>query len=459
MDAEGGASSVRQGANQPEASLPPSSLTCNQSFLKSPQPGPPGSLSASFSPWSLSHASPRASSFVPRRVLVTVGTTSFDSLLSTVLQESFLELLFSLGCRSLTLQVGRGDVPSLFSRFFSLPQATQLKAFPSPNTSAANLPKSPCHSRKRSTAKQHGIKNWSPVTLPGFELNSEEEITTRTPFTPPACHSAPGNAEGAFTLFFENGKQEGSASHDPTSRKNVCRVTSLSPGTISAPSVPLASPDPSKVFSSDPQCSSDALSISYFRFKPSLEDDLRKADVVISHCGAGTVLQTLRFQKRLVAVVNKTLMNNHQLELGEELQRRGHCLLVTRLEPISTSTDQEGEASSLTGRPTLITAAGRWLYSIVRGYDKGEGEKKQTDSETDGLYAAFRRICEAEWVTVREECFSFYPSSPCSRPVCLSPSVPSPRTGRSLMLVPLPEPDLKGFYTVVEEVAGVNPLW
>lgn len=56
-----------------------------------------------------------------------------------------------------------------------------------------------------------------------------------------------------------------------------------------------------------------------YAFKPNLSEDMQAADLIISHCGAGTVLELLRLRKRVVCVVNPNLLDNHQVELAEAL--------------------------------------------------------------------------------------------------------------------------------------------
>ncbi|NXL03548.1 ALG13 transferase, partial [Mesembrinibis cayennensis] len=81
-----------------------------------------------------------------------------------------------------------------------------------------------------------------------------------------------------------------------------------------------------------------------FRFKDSLAEDLGRADLVISHAGAGSCLETLEIGKPLIVVINEKLMHNHQLELAKRLHRDGHVLrcncstLVETLQSMDLST-------------------------------------------------------------------------------------------------------------------------
>lgn len=55
---------------------------------------------------------------------------------------------------------------------------------------------------------------------------------------------------------------------------------------------------------------------------------MRNADLIIGHGGAGTVMESLSFNKPLVVVVNDTLLHNHQIELAERLAIDEHCLIA-----------------------------------------------------------------------------------------------------------------------------------
>lgn len=73
----------------------------------------------------------------------------------------------------------------------------------------------------------------------------------------------------------------------------------------------------------------EGVKLSLYRFKDSIQDDIKNSDLVISHAGAGSCLETLEWKKPLLVVVNEDLMDNHQLELAERLQIDGHLYYCT----------------------------------------------------------------------------------------------------------------------------------
>ncbi|VDP93291.1 unnamed protein product [Echinostoma caproni] len=68
-----------------------------------------------------------------------------------------------------------------------------------------------------------------------------------------------------------------------------------------------------------------------FRFKSDLESEFLAASLVISHGGAGTCLRALTpgGERRLIVVINETLMGNHQEELASALSEGRHALATT----------------------------------------------------------------------------------------------------------------------------------
>jgi UDP-N-acetylglucosamine transferase subunit ALG13 len=70
------------------------------------------------------------------------------------------------------------------------------------------------------------------------------------------------------------------------------------------------------------------LRVDSYRYKPSLADEVRSARVVVSHGGAGSVLEALSAGRRLVVVPNRSLMDDHQVQLADALEERGYLRQV-----------------------------------------------------------------------------------------------------------------------------------
>jgi beta-1,4-N-acetylglucosaminyltransferase len=70
------------------------------------------------------------------------------------------------------------------------------------------------------------------------------------------------------------------------------------------------------------------LEVECYDFKPSLEEDMKAANLIICHAGAGTVMETLRLKKRVVVVINTKLMDNHQTEIAGAMGKRNHLFVV-----------------------------------------------------------------------------------------------------------------------------------
>lgn len=82
----------------------------------------------------------------------------------------------------------------------------------------------------------------------------------------------------------------------------------------------------------------------YYRLKPTISDDIRKSNLVISHAGAGSCTEILSAKKPLLVVINEDLMDNHQTELAEQLYNDGYLLYCT---PKTLSDTLKNQSSAL----------------------------------------------------------------------------------------------------------------
>jgi len=93
-----------------------------------------------------------------------------------------------------------------------------------------------------------------------------------------------------------------------------------------------------------PEDAQKSLKWETYRFKPSLEQDMNDAHLIISHAGAGCIMEGLskckeanscipqnetKIWKKLVCVINDKLMHNHQTELAEALEKRGYLFVLS----------------------------------------------------------------------------------------------------------------------------------
>lgn len=70
----------------------------------------------------------------------------------------------------------------------------------------------------------------------------------------------------------------------------------------------------------------NSIEVKAYKYKSSIKDDMLSADLIISHAGAGSIIESLEANKKLIVVINETLMNNHQIELAEKMQQEGYLL-------------------------------------------------------------------------------------------------------------------------------------
>ncbi|KAL0228103.1 hypothetical protein RCL1_004246 [Eukaryota sp. TZLM3-RCL] len=70
------------------------------------------------------------------------------------------------------------------------------------------------------------------------------------------------------------------------------------------------------------------ISVDHYRFKSSIHDDLSSSDLIVSAGGAGTISEALSLNKRLIVVINNSLLHNHQIELAKKYASLNYCLMA-----------------------------------------------------------------------------------------------------------------------------------
>lgn len=66
-----------------------------------------------------------------------------------------------------------------------------------------------------------------------------------------------------------------------------------------------------------------------FAFSPNISSYIADADIVVSHAGTGSILDTLRLHKPLLVVTNQQLMNDHQEEVASQFEKEGYLYKVS----------------------------------------------------------------------------------------------------------------------------------
>lgn len=67
--------------------------------------------------------------------------------------------------------------------------------------------------------------------------------------------------------------------------------------------------------------------LTQFAYASNLQSHVEAASLIVSHAGAGTILEVTDMGKPLIVVVNSDLMSDHQTELADAMSRR-HCCRV-----------------------------------------------------------------------------------------------------------------------------------
>lgn len=75
--------------------------------------------------------------------------------------------------------------------------------------------------------------------------------------------------------------------------------------------------------------SNGSLLLVVFGFSAHIADYVASADIVVSHAGTGSILDSLRLKKPLLVVSNLDLMDNHQEEVASQFEKEGFLYHIT----------------------------------------------------------------------------------------------------------------------------------
>ncbi|CBQ70387.1 conserved hypothetical protein [Sporisorium reilianum SRZ2] len=230
------------------------------------------------------------------RIFVTVGTTRFDSLIRAVLSHAFFDAVARLAPRSsssgaarahVVVQYGNSSIADILtnSALASVDEGSEI--VPEPGMRIVD-------GRRvyQSGANIQGLDPGKTGTISGLRLRNVSQGAPRTASDTDARH--------AGKSVFDRILDEARAMHGST---GSIASSALEGATLQAET-------------------QHGIQLELFQFAPDLKAFIASADIVISHAGSGTILDTLRMRPRtpsLVVVPNTSLMDNHQVELAQAL--------------------------------------------------------------------------------------------------------------------------------------------
>ncbi|CAO1632290.1 unnamed protein product [Jaminaea pallidilutea] len=282
----------------------------------------------------------------PPKIFVTVGSTKFAPLIAYLLSNSFLASLPPE--TKLTIQYGKSDLGSILTNDDdnALTGAVAGGSTSSSDDTAFKVDAGSAfvpQAGLRAT-KEHGL-SWKASqidkmdpgktgTIEGWQLIDKAEGQDQTAVQSTQTEARRRRGAKAAPSRGDKGAydaDEGSGDEEQSSRATPKGSDAARPGqaTFSAfpSSLQFSTPAPQHIL------------LTLVDFVQDLRPHLLEADIVIAHAGSGTILETLRLPNppRLIIVPNTSLMDNHQAELAEAIDRGGWA----RMAMLSSETEHK----------------------------------------------------------------------------------------------------------------------
>ncbi|CEH12713.1 glycosyltransferase family 1 protein [Ceraceosorus bombacis] len=321
----------------------------------------------------------------PLRVLVTVGSTSFPALLTAALSDDVLRQL-ATGSQSLRkhsastqptllLQHGATPLASILQTFLAKPVDPSSRKVPEAglrkvgtkwgytgavrteldpgeegllNVKLASSSKGPTHSKAKADSRDDADEKDAAIDSAIRDVKSR--VRRRT-------DARKAGADVELDEAVSSALRERKASQSKSHRQHQISEMDEQDDTNSSsssssdledwnmdarPSGPLPTGHGTQPWTAEPDApgglqahrlqleTSHGVHLTLIDYVHDLSEEISRADVVICHAGAGTILESLRSTSardppKVLVVPNTTLMDNHQSELADELARLDYC--------------------------------------------------------------------------------------------------------------------------------------
>lgn len=77
--------------------------------------------------------------------------------------------------------------------------------------------------------------------------------------------------------------------------------------------------------------------VDFCNFKQ-IDENIQKSEIIISHAGVGTIMETLKSNKNIIVIPRlekyKEHTNNHQLDIAKEFSKKGYIRIATNYEEL-----------------------------------------------------------------------------------------------------------------------------
>ena len=91
-----------------------------------------------------------------------------------------------------------------------------------------------------------------------------------------------------------------------------------------------------------------------FRFKRNLDEYQSRAEIIVSNCGAGTIIENVTKGHKLIVIQNPDITGGHEWELVTKMEKGGHLIWCKSLDSLEASIDKARRMNFKTFSPERL---------------------------------------------------------------------------------------------------------